>query len=140
VSGQRIAVAALIKTPAVFDAVDGRVYAVEAPQDAERPYIVARLLSDSDQYILEGAGHWRISRVEVTSIAESATEVDRLGELVNAALGDLRNETFTWNGDHPFSLTVTSEKAGSDYCDVSDDRKVFRRISDYRFNWTGTDA
>jgi hypothetical protein len=140
-SAQNIAIAALMTDEAVRAAVDRRIYAVEAPQRTVRPYLIVRLLSDSDQYILEGAGHWRISRVEVQCIADSATDADQLGEMVSAALGDLNNSVFTYPADSPeMTFTATSEKAGGDYCDSSADRSVFRRISDFRINWRGTQA
>lgn len=127
-SGTAIAIQALLADADVAGLVGARVYPTMVPSTATLPCVVVRLVAETDAELLAGAGRWPESRVQVESLASTATGADVLGEAIVAALGDLTHRSVG-------ARVVTAWRAGSDFADHAADRSVFRRVTDYMLRW-----
>jgi hypothetical protein len=124
----------LCQDPDVADLASNAVYPVIAPQDALTPYITVRVIAEEAEYVLAGANGSFDSRIEVACHHRTFALVDALGEAVKGALV-CNIERDVEDADGNALGTVTTWKAGTDISDVSDDRKVFRRLMDFRGRW-----
>lgn len=136
-SAVALATQLLLQDSGVSSRVGDAVFPGEAPQDQALPYIVTRLVSESSNYVLTGTTGAFDARVEVSCHARSFGACDALGEAVKVALSDVLNQPVTYGDDSPpdYMGTVTMWKTATDMSDVSPDRKVFRRVMDFRVRW-----
>jgi hypothetical protein len=123
--------------------VGDRVFNVSAPQQGPSPYIVLRVLSDAPEYMLKRyqtkqdfADLAFDATVEVSCFASSFSACDRLGEAVKLCLMSSIHREVETEDSPPESLgTITFWKADADMSDVSEDRKIYRRVMDFRARW-----
>lgn len=117
--------------------VGANSFPVEAPQGAMLPYIAFRPIAESEDQLLDGAGSYFETRVEITICAATALAADQIGEAVKRALGDVRLRALDDGASPPAIIArqVTCWKAGADISDASADRAVFRRVMDFELRW-----
>lgn len=125
----------LLGWAAITNVVGQRIYPVTVPQNAAMPYIVVRLVSESEEDLLQGASQIREGRVSVESVtAGNIPQLFTLGEAVIDAMRD-RVEYAIAN------CIVTTRKAGTDETDdtsaPSDEgyASAVRRITDFYLVW-----
>ncbi len=109
------------------------VYPVVAPQTAELPFVVTTLVHEAQDFVIEGANHAFFARIQIAAHGDSPAKADELAEIVKEVLEITVNRTVSeagipWAG-------ATFWKEGTDLHDYSDDRSVFRRITDWRLRW-----
>lgn len=124
----------LVQDSAVAALVDAAIFPIIAPQDHPLPYLTVRVLAEDAEYVLAGDTGGFDSRIEVSCHHRTFALVDALGEAVKGALTcNIERDIEDANGD-PLG-TITTWKTGADIADVSDDRKIFRRLMDFRGRW-----
>jgi hypothetical protein len=131
-SATRLIIDALLQDSAVALIVGIRVYPATALQGAALPYITVSLINEDVDYILAGATSGRESRLEVACHAWSFTAVDALAEAIIAALVGIVNQTVGPEDIGPATIL----KQGTDVADFSEDRRVYRRLMDFRVRWS----
>ncbi len=134
-SATAIAVRLLLADEDLNLAVSGRVYPVTAPQAKTLPYVVASLVYEAQDRVLQGQRDGYSSRVSVHCVADKPEAADRLGELVKQALSCVIHQTVSDGASQPMAV-ATVLKDGTDLLDFNDDRTVFRRLLDYSIRWT----
>lgn len=124
----------LLQDAGVAALVGDAIFPVIAPQDQPAPWLTVRVLAEDAEYVLGGDTGGFDSRIEVSCHHRTFALVDALGEAVKGALTcNIERGIEDANGA-PLG-TITTWKAGADISDVSDDRKIYRRLMDFRGRW-----
>lgn len=133
-SALRLATEILKRNGTISGIVSNRIYPLVAPQGATLPYLVLDLVHEGDFHTLQGSGQWFDSRFSVSSYAGSAEGANSLAERCKPAMD--------WSGviyEEGSPATRIGEaqvmKDGADIFDWSEDREVFRRVTDYSMIW-----
>ena len=79
----------LTNDPSVSGLVGGRIYHVTPPQDAPLPLIVIDTVSNIDRRDLAGVA-WVETRIQVTAMAASLADAERIALAVRASLNGFR--------------------------------------------------
>lgn len=135
-SATTIVIAVLKADADLAEAIGGAVFGVMAPQGQDRPYIIVRLVAENDTILLGGVGQFPEARVQVDCVADDPATADALAEQVKGVLQTVINRTVD-NGESPPGVVGVAHilKVGGDFQDWSEDRGVFRRVTDYAVRW-----
>jgi hypothetical protein len=133
----------LLDDPDVAAIIGGRVFNVSAPQGEALPYVVLRVLSEAPEYVVKRyqtrqdfAALAFNATVEVACYAASFSACDRLGEAAKFCLMGCSHREVEVSESPPAPLgTLTLWKAEADHSDVSEDRKIYRRVMDFHARW-----
>jgi hypothetical protein len=114
----------------------GAVHAMQAPQEAPIPYLVLHLIDEPDEQMLAGRGGYYDSRIQIDCIGRTASEANKLGELLKVNFPCVK-QTVAINNESPpdVATDVDISKESSDFSDSADDRSSFRRACDYKIRW-----
>lgn len=135
-SATKITISMLLANIPIGERIGNKVFAVRAPQGVAAPWVVVTLVSEPEGQTLAGASGQFVSRVAVAVHAPDASAADEIGELVKACLGNRTNYRVMAIDDPTRLLgTVTTNKAGGDILDFSDDRSIARRSIDFTVRW-----
>jgi hypothetical protein len=124
----------LLQDSDVAALVDEAVFPIIAPTDVSLPYITVRVIAEDAEYVLGGDTGAFDARIEVACHHRNFAKVDALGEAVKGAL-ICNIETEVKDAKDKALGTITTWKAGADISDVTEDRKIFRRLMDFRGRW-----
>lgn len=133
-SAIRIALRLLLANDRITELVGQSVFPVAAPQEVGRPYVAVSLVFEEQDTVLAGHRDGYTSRVSFACVADAVQVADAIGEAVKAAMAEVINVEVLYDAGDLVAF-VTAWKEGTDLIDFTDDRKIFRRIIDYRMRW-----
>ncbi|RWG80947.1 MAG: DUF3168 domain-containing protein [Mesorhizobium sp.] len=126
-SGTSLTIKALLASDAVKAVVAQRVFPFPLPLKTKLPAIAVRMSAEDDPYLLDGAGRYPETDVEVHCIAAEADVAIELGETVKAELQDLH---YTGGG-----ADALYTKQPLDYSDFATDQSTARRVMGFSVRW-----
>lgn len=127
-SAVNITTQALLAAAGVTALVGQRINPGPFPQSETYPAIAVHLVSEPDEYLLQGAAQYFESRVSIECGGTTFGSVDTLGEAVKTALSDIHLGAYA-------GKTATFYKEATDATDYSDETEIYRRILDYQIRW-----
>lgn len=119
----------LLAQSTVTARVGQRIFDTEAPGKTAAPYIVIDLIAEPDEQILDGAGGYYESRVQITVLAAGTNERNAVAEIVKASLESVVKASIAGCTD------VDIRKADSDVTGKNDGQSLFGRATDYYVRW-----
>lgn len=128
----------LLDDSGVTQIVGDRVFPVLRPQGTDMPAIAVSSLHEDQDVTLSGHRQAFTNRVSVECFAADVATADGLGEAVKSALEVAHIELLDDDASPPDVVARVDfiVKDGADILDFSEDRRVFRRVIDFRMRWT----
>lgn len=123
-TASEIVINALLQAPAIVRLVGDRVTSAPLPPEYARPAIMVVHVGESEGYTLAGADGYPLSQIQTEIISSnSASEAERIGKAVVAALKDYRKGT------------IKVMKGNGDLSEYDREEALFRRIIDWMVRW-----
>ncbi|TIN82648.1 hypothetical protein [Mesorhizobium sp.] len=126
-SGVSLTIKALLSRPTLTAVVAQRVFPFPLPLKTKLPAIAVRMSAEDDPYLLDGAGKYPETDVEIHCVAVDADIAIELGETVKAELQDLH---YTTGG-----ADALYTKQPLDYSDFATDQSTARRVMGFSVRW-----
>ena len=83
---RKIIYALLTNTPAISAQVGTRIYPLVVPEDVQKPALAYQVISESRDYLMSGQDAVTESRVQITIVAESVSQMDTVAEALRSEL------------------------------------------------------
>lgn len=123
----------LLAAPEVAALVGDKIFAIQAPQDALRPYVVVHLTDNDDTPLLRGAGRYYRSVIQLDLYSEmspsGATEVILLGDAIIDALNGVVKASIAGCKDVDVLLGST------DFTESALEANTHRRVIQFNVRW-----
>jgi hypothetical protein len=124
----KIIYALLTNTPAISAQVGTRIYPLVVPEDVQKPALAYQVISESRDYLMSGQDAVTESRVQITIVAESVSQMDTVAEA-------LRSELSGYSGmvqsEKVYLITLENEYDGA----VADGESLRVLRQDYTIRW-----
>lgn len=125
---RKIIYALLTNTPAISAQVGTRIYPLVVPEDVQKPALAYQVISESRDYLMSGQDAVTESRVQITIVAESVSQMDTVAEA-------LRSELSGYSGmvqsEKVYLITLENEYDGA----VAEGENLRILRQDYQIKW-----
>lgn len=128
-SARAIIITKLLSVTDLTAALGGdNIWPSQAVQGALKPYVLVHKPAKENRQLLEGDAGYPRARVSIETVASTASDADRIGDIIFNALKNVTNELVTVG---PTNFRVTVVPSDFDMDDASNKRDAFRRIIDF---------